>query len=52
MGRPQTIEEDLESFTGQLAAKLPYGRPVPDDLLRRMIAFRVREHQDNGVLWM
>ncbi|WP_371573444.1 hypothetical protein [Streptomyces sp. NBC_01314] len=28
------------------------GRPVPGDLLRRMIAFRVREHEDDGVPWM
>lgn len=38
--------------TGKGSVKLPYGEPVPDDLLRRMIAYRVREHEDDGVLWM
>ncbi|WP_412749928.1 iron chaperone [Krasilnikovia sp. M28-CT-15] len=38
--------------TGKGAVRLPYGRPVPVDLLRRMIAYRVREHEDDGVLWM
>ena len=38
--------------TGKGTVKLPYGHPVPGDLLRRMIAFRVREHEDDGVLWM
>ena len=38
--------------TGKGTVKLPYGQPVPGDLLRRMIAFRVREHEDDGVLWM
>ncbi|GLW35284.1 iron chaperone [Actinoplanes regularis] len=41
---------DLE--TGKGSVKLPYDRPVPTDLLRRMIAYRVREHEDDGVLWM
>ena len=51
-----------EAFADELAAagleagkgtvKLPHGRPLPADLLRRMIAFRVREHEDDGVLWM
>lgn len=41
---------DLE--TGKGTVKLPYGHPVPSDLLRRMIAFRVREHENDGVQWM
>ncbi|MET8154318.1 iron chaperone [Actinoplanes sp. NPDC049668] len=41
---------DLE--TGKGSIKLPYGHPVPADLLRRMIEYRVREHEADGVLWM
>lgn len=37
---------------GKGSVKLPYVQPVPGDLLRRMIAFRVREHEEDGVLWM
>ncbi|MFI6824032.1 iron chaperone [Micromonospora sp. NPDC050187] len=50
------------AFTGELSAagletgkgsvKLPYGHSLPADLLRRMIAHRVREHEDDGVGWM
>ncbi|WP_405640110.1 iron chaperone [Streptomyces sp. NBC_00019] len=49
----EAFDAELSGFgTGKGSIKLPYGRPVPDDLLRRMIAFRVREHEDDGVLWM
>ncbi|WP_328414808.1 DUF1801 domain-containing protein [Micromonospora sp. NBC_00389] len=47
------FDADLAGFaTGKGTVKLPYGQPVPVDLLRRMIAFRVGEHEDEGVLWM
>jgi uncharacterized protein YdhG (YjbR/CyaY superfamily) len=49
----EAFDADLADFsTGKGSIKFPYGRPVPDDLLRRMIEFRVREHEDDGVLWM
>jgi uncharacterized protein YdhG (YjbR/CyaY superfamily) len=49
----EAFDADLAGFaTGKGSVKLPYGQPVPGDLLRRMIAFRVREHEDDGVLWM
>ena len=49
----EAFDADLADFsTGKGSIKLPYGQPVPDDLLLRMIAFRVREHEDDGVLWM
>ncbi|MCX4830975.1 DUF1801 domain-containing protein [Streptomyces sp. NBC_01016] len=47
------FDTDLADFaTGKGSVKLPYGRPVPGDLLRRMIAYRVREHEVEGVRWM
>ena len=49
----EAFDADLAGFTtGKGSVKLPYSRPVPVDLLRRMIAFRVREHEEDGVLWM
>ncbi|WP_049564866.1 iron chaperone [Streptomyces sp. SBT349] len=49
----EAFDADLAGFTtGKGSVRLPYGRPLPDDLLRRMIAFRVREHERDGVLWM
>ncbi|MGO1227959.1 MAG: iron chaperone [Brachybacterium sp.] len=38
--------------TGKGSVKLPYTTPVPTDLLRRMIAHRVREFEHDGVNWM
>jgi uncharacterized protein YdhG (YjbR/CyaY superfamily) len=49
----EAFDGDLAGFdVGKGTIKLPYGQPVPDKLLRRMIAFRIREHEDDGVLWM
>lgn len=49
----EAFDTDLRDVaTGKGTVKLPYGSPVPTDLLRRMIAYRVREHEDDGVLWM
>lgn len=49
----EAFDAELTDFaTGKGSIKLPYGRPVPGDLLRQMIAFRVREHEHDGVLWM
>ena len=38
--------------TGKGTVKLPYGEPAPADLLRRMIEFRVRAFERDGVKWM
>jgi uncharacterized protein YdhG (YjbR/CyaY superfamily) len=49
----QAFDADLTGFaTGKGSIKLPYGEQVPSDVLRRMIAYRVREHENDGVLWM
>jgi uncharacterized protein YdhG (YjbR/CyaY superfamily) len=49
----EAFDADLTGFsTGKGTVKLPYGQPAPVNLLHRMIAFRVREHEDHGVLWM
>jgi uncharacterized protein YdhG (YjbR/CyaY superfamily) len=49
----EAFDADLaEVGIGKGPIRLPYGQPAPRDLLRRMIAFRVREHEDDGVKWM
>ena len=49
----EAFASDLAEWdTGKGSVKLPYGGPVPESLLRRMMVFRVREHEDDGVLWM
>lgn len=49
----EAFDADLVGFdTGKGSVKLPYGEPVPGELLRQMMAFRVREHENDGVGWM
>ena len=55
--QPQMVDNYLGGFSGGARELLERvralaGEAVPDDLLRRMIAFRVREHEDDGVLWL
>ncbi|SNT15636.1 Uncharacterized conserved protein YdhG, YjbR/CyaY-like superfamily, DUF1801 family [Micrococcales bacterium KH10] len=45
--------QDLTGFdTGKGSVKLPYDKPVPSPLLRKMIKYRVHEHVEHGVKWM
>ena len=49
----EAFDAELTGYpTGKGSVKLGYAEPVPEQLLRRMIAYRVREHEDDGVLWM
>ncbi|MFG2481020.1 iron chaperone [Streptomyces fagopyri] len=49
----EAFDAELGAFeTGKGTVKLPYGTPIPRNLLHRMIAHCVREHEDNGVPWM
>lgn len=32
--------------------KLPYDDPMPEELLQRMVAYRIREFEDDGVNWV
>lgn len=49
----EAFDEELAAFgTGKGSVTLTYDAPVPTQLLRRMIAHRVREHEDDGVNWM
>jgi uncharacterized protein YdhG (YjbR/CyaY superfamily) len=44
---------ELTGFeTGKGSVKLPYGSAVPAELLQRMMTFRIREFEDDGVKWM
>lgn len=46
------VDELRNLETGKGSVKLPYGDPVPAELLTRMIHHRIREHVDDGVTWM
>ena len=47
------FEAELTQYrTGKGTVALPYGTPPPRPLLTRMIEYRVREHEHDGVNWM
>lgn len=49
----EAFAEELADYeTGKGSVKLPYTTDVPTELLRRMIAHRVREFEVEGVNWM
>ena len=49
----QAFDEELATFqTGKGSVKIPYTETVPRHLLQRMMAYRIREHEQDGVLWM
>ena len=44
---------DLVGYrTGKGTVALPYDDPPPEAILRRMIEFRIREYERDGVKWM
>jgi len=47
------FDDELTAYgTGKGSVKLPYETPVPTELLTRMIHYRTREHEVDGVTWM
>lgn len=46
------FDDELTGFeTGAGSVRLPYDRPLPEDLIARMIRYRVRELAEDGVTW-
>lgn len=49
----QPFEEELKDYkTGKDTIQLPYSKPLPKTLIRKIAAFRVKEVRENGALWM
>lgn len=49
----EAFAAELSDFTtGKGSVQLPYADPVPAELLGRMITHRIRELEEDGVLWM
>ena len=45
--------DELRAYrTGKGTVALPYDSPPPGKLLRRMMEFRIREYEHDGVKWM
>jgi uncharacterized protein YdhG (YjbR/CyaY superfamily) len=53
---PSTLAAFSDQLTGYKTGKgsiqLPYDASVPTDVLSRMIAYRIREYEKDGVKWM
>lgn len=49
----EAFADELPGFkTGKGSVQLPYTDPVPIELLGRMIEYRIRELETDGVKWM
>ena len=49
----EAFDGDFGDFdTGKGTLKIPYTATVPNDLIRRMLDYRVTEWSENGVRWM
>lgn len=47
------FERELAAYkTGKGTFAVPHGSPLPEELLRRMVEFRIREYEESGVKWM
>lgn len=48
-----SFAHELDGYgTGKGSVRLPYGEPIPQEVLARMIAYRVREYEEEGIGWM
>ncbi|GAA3740333.1 hypothetical protein GCM10022239_14990 [Leifsonia bigeumensis] len=48
----EAFTDELTAFTtGKGSVQLPHEEPVPADLLRRMIAYRIDEFENQHILW-
>lgn len=49
----EAFDAELADYNpGKGSVKIAHTQPIPEDLLRRMIAHRIREHELHGVKWM
>jgi uncharacterized protein YdhG (YjbR/CyaY superfamily) len=49
----QPFKKELAKFTtGKGTIQLPYDKPLPKTLIRKMAAFRVKELREKDVRWM
>lgn len=47
------FDDELADYDpGKGSVRILPPQEVPRDLLRRIISYRIREHEDDGVLWM
>lgn len=56
MPRPASLaafKEELAAFTvGRMAMQLPYGKPLPKALLRKIATHRAKDVRENDARWM
>lgn len=49
----EPFKDELREFkTGKDTIQLPYGKPIPKALIRRIAIFRAKDVRENGALWM
>lgn len=47
------FKKELEKFTtGKDTIQLPYDKPIPKALIRKIAAYRAKDVRENGAFWM
>jgi uncharacterized protein YdhG (YjbR/CyaY superfamily) len=48
----QAFEKELSDYpTGKGSVQLSYDKPLPVDLLKKMLVYRAKEYRENNVKW-
>ena len=48
----QAFENELSDYnTGKGSVQISYDKPIPADLLKRMLIYRAKEYRENNVNW-
>jgi len=49
----EPFKQELEEYkTGKDTIQFPYNKPLPDKLIRKIAAYRMKEVREKGALWM
>jgi uncharacterized protein YdhG (YjbR/CyaY superfamily) len=48
----QAFAKDLSRFSvSKATVQFPHGKPLPKSLIRKMVKFRVKEHEAGTIVW-
>lgn len=49
----RALASDLKEYkTGQMSIQFPYDKPLPKGLIKKVVAYRLKEFREQGIRWM